>query len=68
MDIILNNLRSEHKFNENQLLRIKINLRDNFLPIYYKKWNTVIRKKERFKQKYFTFLKKEFKVKLHCFK
>lgn len=65
MDIIVNNLRSDYNFNENQFAQIKIKLRDIFFPVYNKKWNTVSRQKERFKQKYLTFLNKEFTVKFN---
>lgn len=65
MNIILNNLRSEHNFNEQQLMQIKINLRDNFFPVYNKKWNNVSRKKNRFEQKHLTFLNKKFMVKFN---
>lgn len=62
IDILMENIKNEYNFNEEQMSQIKIKLKTDFLPVYIRNWNNTTRNQRVFKQKYARFFQNTFKV------
>lgn len=58
----MHNIKTQYNFNENELLQIKNKIKNNFLPVYNRKWKAVHRVRARFEKHYTEFLNNYFTV------